>query len=166
MSSSSKNVLCNVFVNKLREWMNEWNFFFKYTFLFKGTQAWIFFLTFFAETETLWSQGSVTWDFWKLYSIRPRYSNFKHFRACSACDEIGSYYAQHAMKFVPRMLSIDCTCKTVHILPLAEHARKFVRMLSVRWNRFLVCSAGNKIGSAYAQHVHTIIFENDSNIPN
>jgi hypothetical protein len=31
------------------------------------------------------------------------------------------------------MLSIDCTCKTVHILPLAEHAQKFVpRMLSVR----------------------------------
>jgi hypothetical protein len=28
---------------------------------------------------------------------------------------------------------MDCTCKTVHILPLAEHAQKFVpRMLSVR----------------------------------
>ncbi len=41
---------------------------------------------------------------------------------CSACNEIRSAYAQH--KF---------TCKTVHILPLAEHARKFVpRMLSVR----------------------------------
>ena len=34
----------------------------------------IFFLTFFAETETLWSQGPVTRDFWKSYSIRPRYS--------------------------------------------------------------------------------------------
>ncbi len=43
---------------------------------------------------------------------------------CSACDEIRSAYAQCAIKFVPRMLSIDCTCKTVHILPLAEHARK------------------------------------------
>jgi hypothetical protein len=71
------------------------------------------------------------------------------------------------MKFVPRMLSIDCTCKTVYILPLAEHARKFVpRMLSVRWNQFLVCSACDKIVSAYAQHTHTIIFENDSKIPN
>jgi hypothetical protein len=56
----------------------------------------IFFLTFFAETETLWSQGPV----------RPRYSTFKHFRACSACDEIGSQYAQHAMKLVPRILSL------------------------------------------------------------
>jgi hypothetical protein len=33
-------------------------------------------------------------------------STFKHFRACSACDEIGSQYAQHAMKLVPRMLSV------------------------------------------------------------
>ena len=66
----------------------------------------IFCLTFFAETQTLWSQGPVTRDFWKSYSIRPRYSTFKHFRACSACDEIGSSYDQHAMKFVPRMLSV------------------------------------------------------------
>ena len=135
-----------------------------------------FFLTFFAETETLWSQGPVTRDFWKSYSIRPRYSTFKHFRACSACDEIGSQYAQHAMKLVPvcsvsdkilRMLSMDCTCKNVHILPLAEHARKFIpRMLSMRWNRFHVCSACDKIVSAYAQQTHAIIFENDSEIPN
>jgi hypothetical protein len=66
----------------------------------------IFFLTFFAETESLWSQGPVTRDFLKSYSIRPRYSTFKHFGACSACDEIGSQYAQHAMKLVPRMLSV------------------------------------------------------------
>ena len=92
---------------------------------------------------------------------------WNQFLVCSACDEICSAYAQCAIKFVPRMLSIDCTCKTVHILPLAEHARKFVpRMLSVRWNRFLVCSACNKIVSEYAQHAHTIIFENDSKIPN
>jgi hypothetical protein len=37
-------------------------------------------------------------------------------RLCSACDEIVSAYAQHAMKFVPRLLSM-------------------------RWNRFRVCSA-------------------------
>ncbi len=74
--------------------------------VFKGTQAWNFLYTFFAETETLWSQGPVTRDFWKSYSIRPRYSTFKHFRACSACDEIGSQYAQHAVKLVPRMLSV------------------------------------------------------------
>jgi hypothetical protein len=144
---------------------------------FKGTQAWNFFWLFFAETETLWSQGPVTRDFWKLYPIRPRYLTFKHFRVCSACDEIRSQYAQHAMKcspyaqcaikFVPRMLSIDCTSKNVYILPLAEHARKFVpRMLSMRWNRFRVCSACDKIVSAYAQHTHAIIFENDSKIPN
>ncbi len=127
----------------------------------------IFFLTFFAETESLWSQGPVTWDFWKSYSIRPLYSTFKHFRACSACDEIGSQYAQHAMKFVPRMLSMDCTCNNVHILPLAEHARKFISsMLSMRWNWFRVCSACDKIVSAYAQHTHATIFKNDSKIPN
>ncbi len=137
----------------------------------------IFFLIFFAETESLWSQGPVTRDFWKSYSIRPRYSTFKHFRACSACDEIGSQYAQHTMKFVPRMLcaikfvplmlSMDCTCKNVHILPLAEHARKFVpRMLSMRRIQFRVCSACAKIVSAYAQHTHATIFENDSKIPN
>ena len=119
----------------------------------KGTQTWNFFLTFFAETETLWSQGPVTQDFWKSYSIRTRYSTFKHFCACSASDEIHSRFAQPRMKFVPRMISIDCTCKTVHILPLAEHARKFVpRMLSVRWNSFRVCSVCEKICSANAQH--------------
>jgi hypothetical protein len=51
----------------------------------------------------------------------------------SASDEIRSAYAQLAMKFVLRMLSMFLHVKTVHILPLAEHAQKFVpRMLSVR----------------------------------
>jgi hypothetical protein len=90
---------------------------------------------------------------------------WNRFRVCSAYDEISSAYAQCAIKFVPRMLSMDCTCKTVHILPLNEHALKFVPcMLSMRWNRFLVCSACDKIVSAYAQHAHAIIFENDSKI--
>ncbi len=39
-------------------------------------------------------------------------------------------------------------------------------MLSVRWNRFRVCSACDKIVSAYAQHTHAIIFEKYSKIPN
>jgi hypothetical protein len=110
----------------------------------KGTQAWNFFFTFFAETETLWSQGPVTQDFWKSYSIRLRYSTFKHFRACSACDEISSAYAQCAIKFVPRMLSMDCTCKNCSNFTTgwacaeirssyAQHAMKSVpRMLSMR----------------------------------
>ncbi len=81
---------------------------------------------------------------------------WNRFPVCSACDENSSPYAQRAIKFVPRMLSIDCTCKNVHIFPLAEHARKFVpRMLSMRWNRFRVCSACDKIVSAYAQHTKT-----------
>ncbi len=88
---------------------------------------------------------------------------WNQFRLCSACDEISSSYAQCAIKFVPRMLSMDCTCKNVHILPLAEHARKFVpHMLSMRWNRFHVCSACDKVVSPYAQHMHAIIYENDS----
>jgi hypothetical protein len=133
----------------------------------KGTQAWNFFFTFFVETETLWSQGPVTRDFWKSYLIRPRYSNFKHFRACSACDEIGSAYAQHAMKLVPRMLGVRynsfCVCSAwiVHVTMFT-----FYRWLSMRGNSFLVCSACDEIVSAYAQHTHAIIFENDSKIPN
>ncbi len=102
------------------------------------------------------------WTFPRMLSMR-----WNRFPVCSACDEISSPYAQCALKFVPRMLSIYWTCKNVHILPLAEHARKFVpRMLSMRWNSFLVCSACDKIVSAYAQHTHAIIFENDSKIPN
>ncbi len=67
------------------------------------------------------------------------------------CDKIRSAYAQHGLY---------CTCKNVHILQLAEHARKFIpRMLSMRWNRFRVGSACDKIVSAYAQHTHAIIFE-------
>ncbi len=50
----------------------------------------------FAETESLWSQRPVTREFLKSYSIRPRYSTFKHFRVGSASDE---------MKYVPRMLT-------------------------------------------------------------
>jgi hypothetical protein len=42
----------------------------------------------------------------------------------------------------------------------------FYRWLSMRGNSFLVCSACDEIGSAYAQHTHTIIFENESKIPN
>ena len=55
------------------------------------------------------------------------------FRECSASDKIRSAYAQPEIKFVPRMFSINLHVKTVHILPLAEHARKFVPcMLSVQ----------------------------------
>jgi hypothetical protein len=44
---------------------------------------------------------------------------------------------------------------------LAEHTRKFVRRrLSVRCNRFLLCSASDEIVSVYAQPAHAIIFEN------
>ncbi len=88
-------------------------------------------------------------------------------RTCSASNEICSAYAQCAMKLVPHMLSMDLHVKTVHILPLAEHAPKLVPcMLSVRWNRFLVCSVCNKIISVYAQDVQAIIFENYLKIPN
>ncbi len=92
------------------------------------------FLTFFAETETLWSQGPVTWVFWKSYSIRLRYSTFKHFRTCSASDEIISLYAQPAMK------SFHC-------------------MLSQRWNAFRIWTARDEIHSAYAQNILNYVFE-------
>ncbi len=75
-----------------------------------------FFIYFFAEFESLWSQGPVIRNFWKSYLIRPRYSTFKHFCVSSASDEIVSSYAQPAMKYFPHMLS-------------------------QRWNLFHVCSA-------------------------
>ncbi len=85
------------------------------------------------------------------------------FRICSASDEIHSAYAQCAMKFVLRILSMVLHVKTVQILLLAEHARKFIpRMLSVWWNRFLVCSVCYKIVSIYAQHAQGIILKNYS----
>jgi len=134
-----------------RQWAN---FSYMFMVILKGTQAWHFLCDFFAETETIWSPGPVTRDFWKSYSIRPRYSTFKHFRACSACDEIRSAYAQCAIKFVPHMLSMDdCTCKNCSHFTAgwacaeirssyAQQAMKLVpRMLSMRWNRFRVCSA-------------------------
>jgi hypothetical protein len=51
-------------------------------------------------------------------------------------------YAQCAIKFVPRMLSMHLHVKMF----------TFYRWLSMRGNSFLVCSACNEIGSAYAQH--------------
>jgi hypothetical protein len=64
------------------------------------------FNTFFAETKSLWSQGPVTRDFLKSYSIRPRYLTFKHFRVCSVSDEIISAYAQPTFKSFPRVLRV------------------------------------------------------------
>ncbi len=60
-----------------------------------------------------------------------------HFLVYSASDEIRSSYAQPAMKFVPRMLSIFSmmVLKWVAISPYAEHARKLVtHWLSMREN--------------------------------
>ncbi len=51
-----------------------------------------------------------------------------------------SAYAQGAMKSFPHILSMDKHVKTVNILPLAEHAQKFV------WRRL------NEIVSSEAQH--------------
>ncbi len=115
-------------------------------FTFKGTQAWNFFKYFFTETESLWSQGPVTRDFWKSYSIQPRYSTFKHFRISSVRNKIISSYAQGAIKSFPRMLSIAVHVKAVNIFSLAENTWKFVRrMLNLRWNCFLVCSGRDKL---------------------
>ena len=61
---------------------------------FKGTQAWNFFKTFFAETETLWSQGPVTQDFENRIRVGRDIRLFNI-----------SAYAQSAMKSFPRMLS-------------------------------------------------------------
>jgi hypothetical protein len=68
------------------------------------------------------------------------------------------------MSSFPRMLSMDVHVKTVNILPLAEHAQKFVQpRLSVRLNHFLVCAVCAKIISKDAQLAHAIILENLKN---
>ncbi len=93
----------------------------------------------------------------------------KSFHVCSACGEIISVYAQRAMKSFPRLPSMrsDVHVKTVKISSHTEHTQKFVRrMLSTRWNPFLVCTACHEIVSVYARHKQTIIFENDSKISN
>jgi hypothetical protein len=108
------------------------------------------FLYFFAETETLWSQGPVTWNFWKSYSIRPRYSTLKHFQpamksipqmlsqrwnsfgVCSVCDEIRSAYDQHVF-----------TCKNCSHFTAGWASAKIRSSYAqcVGWNPFRVCSA-------------------------
>ncbi len=93
-----------------------------------------FFFDFFCRNRNLMVPRACNTRFLKIV-FDSRYLTFKNIRACSACDEIGSPYAQCAIKFVLRMLIMDCTCNNVHILPLAEHARKFVP-------RTLVCREG------------------------
>ncbi len=90
---------------------------------------------------------------------------WNRFRVCSACDEIRSEYAQHAMKSFPLMLSMrsDVHVKTVEICTLAEHTRKFFRVCSV-------CSYATCVIKLFPHMlsmciVHAIIFENCSNIP-
>ncbi len=107
---------------------------FKHTKCLKVHKHETFLKKLFTETETLWSQEPVTRDFWKSYSIRPRYSTFKHFRVCSASVEFHSTHDQPAINFVPRMLSMDLHVKTAKIHSLyAQCAMKsFPRILSVR----------------------------------
>jgi hypothetical protein len=111
------------------------------------------FLYFFCRNRNLMVPRDRNTRFFKIVFVSAEMFDFKTFpsmlsvrwnpfRVCSVWDKIRSVYAQCTMKFVPRMLSMDVHVKTVHILPLAEYARKFdPRMLSVRWNHFHVCPA-------------------------
>jgi hypothetical protein len=67
-----------------------------------------FFFDFFCRNQNLMAPRACNTRFLKIVFeiFESRYLTFKHFCACSACDEIGSQYAQHAMKLVPRMLSV------------------------------------------------------------
>ncbi len=64
------------------------------------------------------------------------------FRVCSVCDEIRSPYAQH--KFTCKNCS-HFTAGWAYVKIHSSYAqcamKSFPRMLSVRWNRFRVCSA-------------------------
>jgi len=72
--------------------------------------------------DEAWHIVTLSWFPVCMLSVR-----WNRFRVCSACDEIVSAYAQHAMKSFPRLLS-------------------------VRWNRFRVCSACDEIVAPSAQH--------------
>ncbi len=90
---------------------------------------------------------------------------WNRFRACSANDEIVSAYAQHTMKSLPRMLSVRWNCFRVCsacnkiVYAAAQHA---FRCPCKNCQNFIGHWANAKIRSAYAQHTHAIIFENDS----
>jgi hypothetical protein len=88
-----------------------------YTDSIKGTQAWNFFILFFQKPKPYGPKGLK-------HEI---FENCIWFSGDIRLLNI-STHAQHAMKLVPRMLSI-------------------------RWNSFRVCSVCNKIRSAYAEHV-------------
>ncbi len=118
-----------------------------------------FFKTLFAETKSLWFQKYATQDFWKLYSIRPRYSSFKHFHECSASneirpkyahcsasDEIHSTYAQHILD---DDFEMGCDSPYNGYL-LAEHARKLVYSLAVHTQK--------SVWHTLSQHVHFYSF--------
>jgi hypothetical protein len=64
------------------------------------------FFDFFCRNQILMVPRVCNTRFLKIVFDSAEIFDFKHFRACSACDEIGSQYAQHAMKLVPRMLSV------------------------------------------------------------
>ncbi len=118
----------------------------------KGTQAGNFILTFFAETETLWSQGPVTRVFWKSFSIR--------LRGCWASDGMHSTYEQPGMRYVPRMLSIFWMMflKWVVISSYDEHVRKLItRWLSMRGNWLLIGWACTEIGYSLTEHTRKLV---------
>ncbi len=108
----------------------------------------IFKNTFLAETKSLWSQGPVTWDFWKEYSIgrdirilhifacaHPGTKSFLYmlskqwnmFCICSASNEIRSAYGQHILNDA---FEVGCdfpfcwACAKIVYL-LSEHEQKF-----------------------------------------
>ncbi len=98
-----------------------------------------------------------TRDFWKSYSIRPRYSTFKHFayaqpamqcilrmlsqrwnsiRVCSVSDEIRSAYAQHGCTKITCKNCLHFTagwaCAKIRSSYAQCAMKSFPRMLSVR----------------------------------
>ncbi len=114
----------------------------------KGTQALNLFKNLFLQkpNHCAWSQGSVTREFWKLYSIRSRYLTFKHFCVSSDSDEICSVYAQPAMKSIPGMLSI--------FWMMILKWFRFTQMLSMSENWLLVRWACAKIGFSWVLAKH------------
>jgi hypothetical protein len=120
---------------------------------FKVTQAWNFFNTFFAETEPYGPKGLLH----EIFENRIRFGRDIRLLNISA-------HAQHAMKSIPRMLTMRWNSFRVCLVcdkirsAYAQHGLYMYKLftfycwLSMRGNSFLVCSVCDEIGSAYAQH--------------
>ncbi len=122
-------------------------------------QAWNLFKYYFCRNRILMDSRAF-WDFWKTYSIRLKYSTFKHFCVCSASNEIVSLNSQLAMKYVPRLLppAIKFLPRMFSIFSMMIwNGLYFPLMLSMCKNWLLISWACVTIGYSLAELVRKLV---------